>query len=82
MPSGIAGTRLCLCGNIGCGLLLTGTPEAVYESTRRLLTTCRDVGNLVLGASNAVQPQVPMENYRAMISAWMQFGQISNPASA
>jgi hypothetical protein len=29
---------------------------------------------LVLGASNAVQPEVPMENYHAMIQAWKDFG--------
>ena len=28
-----------------------------------------------MGASNAVQPEVPMENYRAMIRAWKEFGQ-------
>lgn len=71
----IVGNRLCLCGNMDCGLLLTGQPEEVYQSTRKLLTTCKSNGGLVLGASNAVQPSVPMENYRAMIRAWKEFGQ-------
>lgn len=66
--------RVCLCGNIDCGLLLTGTPEKVFETTRRLLTDCKPGGGFVLGASNAVQPEVPMANYRAMIDAWRQFG--------
>lgn len=68
------GRRLCLCGNIDCGLLLRGQPEDVYQSTRNLLTTCKADGGLVLGASNAVQPEVPMENYRAMIRAWRDSG--------
>lgn len=71
----IVGRRLCLCGNIDCGLLLKGQPDDVYHSTRNLLTTCKADGGLVLGASNAVQPEVPMENYRAMIRAWKVFGQ-------
>jgi len=71
----IVGNRLCLCGNIDCGLLLMGTPEEVYESTRNMLLSCKDDGGLVLGASNAVQPEVPVENYRAMISAWKDHGQ-------
>jgi uroporphyrinogen decarboxylase len=71
----IVGRRLCLCGNIDCGLLLRGKPEEIYQSTRNLLTTCKADGGLVLGASNAVQPEVPMENYRAMIRAWKEFGQ-------
>lgn len=67
--------RLCLCGNLDCGLLLRGRPEDVYASTRKLLTTCKAGGGLVLGASNAVQPEVPMANYRAMIEAWKAFRQ-------
>lgn len=69
------GGRLCLCGNIDCGLLLRGTPEEVYQSTCELLDTCKQGGGLVLGASNAVQPEVPIENYRAMIAAWKKQGQ-------
>jgi uroporphyrinogen decarboxylase len=66
--------RVCLCGNIDCGLLLTGSPEQVFEATKNLLVACMPGGGFVLGASNAVQPQVPMDNYRAMIAAWRQFG--------
>ena len=71
----VVGNRLCLCGNIDCALLLVGTPEDVFNSTKELLTTCKTGGGLVLGASNAVQPDVPSENYRAMIDAWKEFGQ-------
>ena len=66
--------RLCLCGNVDCGLLLTGTPEAVYAATVALLEECKGGGGLVLGASNAVQAEVPVENYRAMIEAWKERG--------
>ena len=66
--------RLCLCGNVDCGLLLTGTPEQVFESTKTLLLACKPGGGFVLGASNAVQPDVPPANYRAMIEAWKQYG--------
>jgi len=67
--------RLCLCGNVNCGLLLTGSPEEVFEATRGLLESCKRGGGLVLGTSNAVQPEVPAENYRAMIQAWQVYGQ-------
>lgn len=74
--------RLCLCGNIDCGLLLRGQPEQVYEATRKLLTTCKTGGSLVLGASNAVQPEVPVENYRAMIQAWRDHGRYDEQVSS
>jgi uroporphyrinogen decarboxylase len=80
------GDRLCLCGNVDCGLLVMGTPGPdassgpdaasgeVYATTRDLLLDCKAGGGLVLGASNAVQPEVPIENYWAMIGAWREFG--------
>jgi len=70
----ITAGRVCLCGNLDCGLLLTGTPDQVFHATKKLLTTCKNDGAFVLGTSNAVQPEAPMANYRAMISAWKQFG--------
>lgn len=75
----IAGDRLCLCGNVDCGLLLTSTPEAVFSATGDLLESVKDSGAFVLGASNAVQPDVPMENYRAMIAAWKKHGRYTQP---
>lgn len=68
------GDRLCLCGNVDCGLLLTGTPEEVYCKTRELLEDRIDDARFVLGASNAVQPEVREVNYRAMIEAWKNYG--------
>lgn len=68
----IVGDRLCLCGNVDCGLLLKGTPEDVHGATSRLLTELKGEAGFVLGASNAVQPDVPVGNYRAMIQAWNQ----------
>lgn len=69
----VADGRVCLCGNIDCGLLLTGTPDQVFDSTRRLLTACGSGGGFVLGASNAVQPETSVLNYRAMIAACREF---------
>lgn len=72
------GDRICLCGNVDCGLLVMGTPEQVYAATRDLLLGCKAGGGLVLGASNAVQPEVPIANYWAMIQAWQAYGQYAD----
>jgi len=71
--SKVAG-RLCLCGNVDCGLLVTGEPEQVFNATRKLLLACKPGGGFVLGASNAVQADVPVANYRAVIDAWKHYG--------
>jgi uroporphyrinogen decarboxylase len=76
------GDRLCLCGNVDCGLLVRGTPQQVYDQTRDLLADCRGGGGLVLGASNAVQIEASMENYQAMIDAWRKYGQYREGALA
>lgn len=78
----IVGDRLCLCGNVDCGLLLRGQPAQVYEATKKMLTTCKGGGGLVLGASNAVQPEVPVDNYRAMIQAWRDHGRYDEQVSS
>jgi uroporphyrinogen decarboxylase len=72
---GAVGNRLCLCGNVDCGLLYTGPAEAIYAGTRDLLRDCMPGGGFVLGASNAVLRETPIENYRTMIDAWRDFGQ-------
>ncbi len=66
--------RLGLCGNVDCGLLLTGTPEEIYANVRDTLRAVRDGGGIILGASNAVTPTTPAENYRALLAAWREFG--------
>jgi uroporphyrinogen decarboxylase len=68
------GRRLCLCGNLDCGLLLRGTPKDVYDATRDLLLASKPGGGFVLGCANAVQPDVPLENYGAMVEAWKTHG--------
>jgi uroporphyrinogen decarboxylase len=68
------GDWLCLCGNVDCGLLVTGTPQEVYASVRDLLLDNKEGGGLVLGASNAVQRAVSIENYWALIQAWREYG--------
>jgi len=70
--------RLCLCGNIDCGLLLTGTPDEVYQATWQLLSDCAAQGGVILGVSNAVQPVVPIANYRAMLAANREYARAAD----
>ena len=68
------GNKICLCGNVDCGLLEIGKPEEIYISTKKILLSCKEGGRFVLGASNAVNINTPRENYEAMISAWRDYG--------
>jgi uroporphyrinogen decarboxylase len=75
-------SRLCLGGNVDCRLLLSESPASVFEATRELLNSCKGGGGLILGASNAVQSVVPVENYLAITRAWEEFGSYEEPAEA
>jgi uroporphyrinogen decarboxylase len=66
--------RLCLCGNIDCGLLHIGPAERISQVTRDTTLGCKSGGGFVLGASNAVFRETPLAHYRAMLEAWRQHG--------
>jgi uroporphyrinogen decarboxylase len=66
--------KICLSGNVSVSLLVGGTPDDVFEATKNILENCKTGGALALGASNAVQTSVPLENYLALIDAWGSFG--------
>ncbi len=53
---------------------LLAAPENIYKSTEDLLTVCKAGGGLILGCSNAVVPETPIENYYAMLKAWQEYG--------
>jgi len=68
------GRKLCLCGNIDCGLLHFGPPEKIREQTRHVCERIKPGGGFVLGASNAVFREMPKAHYEAMRETWRQYG--------
>ena len=67
--------KLCLCGNVDCGMLIMDTKDKIYDSTCGILKDCKAGGGLVLGASNAVVIETPIEKYREVVRAWEDAGQ-------
>jgi len=68
------GTRLCLCGNIDCGLLQFGPEDNVFRQTQQVIRAAKPGGAFVLGGSNAVFDEVPTRHYDAMLAAWRENG--------
>lgn len=69
------GDKLCLCGNIDLAYTLTlGTPEEVRTEVRQRIKDVAPGGGYCLGSSNSVTNYVPIENYRAMIEAALEYG--------
>jgi uroporphyrinogen decarboxylase len=70
----LVGQKICLVGNIDCGLLFNGPEEAIFTETRDLLLDCKPDGCFVLGASNAIQRETPIEHYLSLVRSWEIFG--------
>jgi len=69
------GNRLCLCGNVDCGPLLTwGSPDEVKAAVRQCFKDAARKGAYVLSSSNSIHSSVKPENYVAMRDARNELG--------
>jgi len=59
-------------------LLVNGTSEAVYEETKKILTSgVLEGGKFILREANNLAPMTPIENIEAMYRAGRDFGKLS-----
>lgn len=69
------GERLCLIGNIGVDFpLARGTPDDVRKEVKRRIGDLARGGGYVLSSGNSIPEYIPVENYRAMVDATLEFG--------
>jgi uroporphyrinogen decarboxylase len=68
------GERVCLCGNVNCGLLDTGTDEEVIESARYALQHGMPGGGYIFSTSNCVYTGMRLERYELMLDVWRKEG--------
>jgi uroporphyrinogen decarboxylase len=68
------GDRVCLIGNVNCGLLQTGTEEDVAADVRRALHQGMPGGGYVFGTSNCIYSGMALERYNLMLDIWRQEG--------
>ncbi len=67
------GDRVCLIGNVNCGLLDTGTDAEVIESARYALTHGSPGGGYIFSTSNCVYPGMRLERYELLLNVWREF---------
>jgi uroporphyrinogen decarboxylase len=63
----LVGDRLCLCGNVNCALMQTGTLEQVRESPRYALVHGMPGGGFIFCTSNVAFKGMPLESYLTML---------------
>ena len=70
----LVGDRVCLIGNVNCGLLDTGTDAECVESVRYALTHGMVGGGYVFSTSNCVYTGMRLERYELMLDVWRREG--------
>jgi uroporphyrinogen decarboxylase len=68
------GDRLCLIGNVNCGLLDSGSERDVIESTRYALKHGMPGGGYIFSTSNCVYTGMPLAMYDLMLDIWRKEG--------
>jgi len=70
----LVGDKVCLIGNVNCGLLQTGTEEQVIESVRYALKHGMPGGGYIFSTSNCIYTGMPLERYELMLNIWKSEG--------
>jgi uroporphyrinogen decarboxylase len=68
------GDRVCLIGNVNCGLMDTGTDAQVIESARYALKHGMPGGGYIFSTSNCVYTGMRMERYELILNVWRKEG--------
>lgn len=68
------GDRVCLIGNVNCGLLESGTDEEVEEAVRYALKHGMPDYGYIFSTSNCVYTGMPLERYELMMKIWREEG--------
>jgi uroporphyrinogen decarboxylase len=68
------GNRVCLIGNVNCGLLDTGTDDEVAQSVRYALQSGMPGGGYIFSTSNCVYTGMQLKRYEMMLDIWRREG--------
>jgi Uroporphyrinogen decarboxylase (URO-D) len=68
------GDRLCLIGNVNCGLLDSGSERDVIAATRYALQHGMPGGGYIFSTSNCVYTGMPLAKYELMLDVWRKEG--------
>ncbi len=68
------GDRVCLIGNVNCGLMQTGTEEECIADVRRALRDGMPGYGYIFSTSNTAYTGMPLERYELMHKIWREEG--------
>ncbi len=68
------GQRVCLIGNVNCGLLQTGTDAEAAAAARNALRQGMPGGGYIFSTSNCIYTGMPLRRYELMLDVWRREG--------
>lgn len=66
----LVGNEVCLCGNVNCALMQTGTDEEVIASAEYCLKYGKEGGGYIFCTSNVPFRGMPPERYKLILDIW------------
>ncbi len=66
--------RVCLIGNVNCGLLDTGTDQDIIDSARYALKHGMPGGGYIFSTSNCIYSGMDLKRYEMMLDVWRKEG--------
>ena len=70
----ICGKKICLIGNVNCGLLQNGTDNEVIENVRYALKNGMPGGGYIFSTSNCIYSGMALSRYELMLDVWRREG--------
>jgi len=68
------GDKICLIGNVNCGLLQTGTEEEAKNSARYALRSGMPGGGYIFSTSNCIYTGMKLSRYEMILDVWRKEG--------
>ncbi|MBN1435824.1 MAG: hypothetical protein JW936_02010 [Sedimentisphaerales bacterium] len=72
------GNKVCLIGNVNCGLMDTGSDEDIIDSARYALKHGMPGGGYIFSTSNCVYPGMRLSKYELIRNIWIDEGNYAN----
>ena len=73
----LVGDKVCLIGNVNCGLLDTGTDAECIESVRYCLRHGMPGGGYIFSTSNCIYTGLRLSRYELILDVWRKEGNYS-----
>ncbi len=70
----LVGDKVCLCGNVDCGKLQTGTDEECIESARYALQNGMKAPGYIFSTSNCIYTGMELKRYELIHEVWLKEG--------